>query len=285
MQSNVSKSSAPSPAAWHDPAHEGMDAVLARRRLLLRGLGKGAAAAAALAPMASQATRSYKLHNDGLGRDGYCSVSGFQSAVISLAPGGNAVSPCSAPGPQAYFLSPTPERSYTHINTAAARRAAVRDALAAWGVSPTPGDAVLNALAVFNGIWQHSDGKIYLNIAANSSSGGTLRQIAPDPLQYPAGANWGPGATLNSMVNDAFALATRAQNSLLFTLYNYQADDKAYVVAAFLGCIKEDNGSRMASGGFTSGAIPFDAKYVADQYKNTSTRVSAVAFFKTLCGG
>ena len=55
----------------------------ARRRAILAGLGKGSVALAALSPLASEASRSHKLFNSVLGKDCYCSVSGFQSPVVA----------------------------------------------------------------------------------------------------------------------------------------------------------------------------------------------------------
>ena len=55
----------------------------ARRRAILAGLGKGSVALAALSPLASEASRTHKLFNSVLGKDCYCSVSGFQSPVVA----------------------------------------------------------------------------------------------------------------------------------------------------------------------------------------------------------
>lgn len=55
----------------------------ARRRAILAGLGKGSVALAALSPLASEASRTHKLFNAVLGKDCYCSVSGFQSPVVA----------------------------------------------------------------------------------------------------------------------------------------------------------------------------------------------------------
>jgi len=60
-------------------------AVAARRQAILRGLGKGGVALAALSPVVGHATRSFKVPNAELPAPsfGYCTVSGFQSAAIS----------------------------------------------------------------------------------------------------------------------------------------------------------------------------------------------------------
>lgn len=282
MHSDPSKLSALPPGVPQDVAPEGTDLVLARRRLLLRGLGKGAAAAAALSPLASQATRSYTIPNGALnGGLGYCSISGFQSAAISFAPGGNAPTPCSAPGPTAYFK--TDPKNYTHGATTAERRQAIRDLLTSWGVAPLPGNVVLDSLSTSGGQPWLRDGKIYKNTLAGTSGGSVLQIYADQPGAYPPGTSWSPVSSFDGMLNESATTVTRAVNSLLHILYSHATDDRAYVIAVFLGCIGED-GARTSSSGFTSGTIPFDAKYVADQYNNPATRANAVAFFKRICG-
>jgi hypothetical protein len=83
-------------------ASNNRDAV--RRRDLLAKLGKGSAALASLAPLASRARGTHKLFNDSLPGDyGYCSVSGYQSAAVSGAP----VAQCSAFAPSHFLTTPT----------------------------------------------------------------------------------------------------------------------------------------------------------------------------------
>ena len=73
-----------------------------RRAAILGGLGKGSAALAALSPLASRASGSHKVANaTNPGGFGYCSESGFQSAVISQSTG---VIICSAFAP-AHFVT------------------------------------------------------------------------------------------------------------------------------------------------------------------------------------
>lgn len=85
-------------------------AVAARRHAILRGLGKGGVALAALSPLASQATRSFKVPNPELPAPsfGYCTVSGFQSAAIS---GNPAPVQCGAFEPS-YFAALAVELDY-----------------------------------------------------------------------------------------------------------------------------------------------------------------------------
>ncbi|HOX69879.1 MAG TPA: hypothetical protein PKV56_18710 [Burkholderiaceae bacterium] len=77
----------PDPRSSIPPTEE--EALADRRRAILRGLGKGGVALAALSPVVSHATRSFKVKNPDLlpaSEFGYCTVSGFQSAAISGSP-------------------------------------------------------------------------------------------------------------------------------------------------------------------------------------------------------
>lgn len=60
-----------------------------RRAAILSGLGKGSVALAAMAPLASQASRSHVLFNPTKNQNCYCTVSGFQSAALSPSTGAN----------------------------------------------------------------------------------------------------------------------------------------------------------------------------------------------------
>lgn len=92
-------------------------AVAARRQAILRGLGKGGAALVALSPMASHATRSFKLSNPPLaGGFGYCSVSGFQSAVVSGSP--DTIPQCAAFAPS--FFATVTKVTYSTLTSPAA---------------------------------------------------------------------------------------------------------------------------------------------------------------------
>ena len=86
----------------------------ARRRAILAGLGKGSVALAALSPLASEASRSHKLFNSVLGKDCYCSVSGFQSPVVA----GSTPTTCFTYTPGSFFAKATVNQSYlTFVNT------------------------------------------------------------------------------------------------------------------------------------------------------------------------
>lgn len=87
-----------------------------RRAAILGGLGKGTAALAALSPLASRASGSHKVANStNPGGFGYCSESGFQSAVISQTTG---VTICSAFAPS-HFVA-VEALSYSTLTSPAA---------------------------------------------------------------------------------------------------------------------------------------------------------------------
>lgn len=78
----------PQPEPGHQQPSAEDAAVSARRLAILRGLGKGGVALAALSPVVGHATRAFKVPNPELPAPsfGYCTVSGFQSAAISGSP-------------------------------------------------------------------------------------------------------------------------------------------------------------------------------------------------------
>ena len=300
MHSDPSKPSAHSPGVLHDAAPEGVDPVLARRRLLLRGLGKGAAAAAALSPLASQATRNYTLHNPIVDRTGYCSVSGFQSAAISVAPG-QSITTCSAQ-PPSWFFEQTDvayiwESSSNVTQNRNNHRAAVRALLqASFGFTLAEannvGNGRIDGLVVTN-TPQIIMSALYLttayaNPAANGQNGsGTIRQIKASANYPSVVVNARPLRYFENMMDNVPGSGNvdnaNAKQSVLYTLYDVQPNNKAYFAAVALGCIKEDNAFQ-SSGGFTAGLIPFDAKYVGDMYNDPAKQADAGVFFKTLCG-
>lgn len=299
MHSNPSKLSAPPPGVLQDAAPEGLDPGLARRRLLLRGLGKGAAAVAALSPLASQATRSYTLHNPIVNRDGYCSVSGFQSAAISVAPG-QSLTTCSAQAPRAFFdqtdVAYVWESRSIVAQNRTNHRAAVRAMFVAnFGFTVTEADAIgngrIDGLAVTN-TPQIISGALYLstdytNPATNGQNGsGTIRQIKASTNYPNSVSNALPLRSFENMMDNVGGgnvSNANAKQSVLYTLYDVQPNNKAYFAAVALGCIKEDSAFQ-SSGGFTAGLIPFDAKYVGDMYNDPGKQADAGVFFKTLCG-
>jgi hypothetical protein len=277
--------------------------VLARRRLLLRGLGKGAVAAAALSPLASQATRSYTLHNPIVGRDGYCSVSGFQSAAISVAPG-QAMTTCSALPPDGFYAVTEATYTWNTGNNATQngnnRRAAVRALLQdqfgfTLAEATNVGNGRLNTLITVGvpAIFQGALDALFLSVAfddpgpGSNTGSGTLRRIKTNANYPSAVANAGPLRSFENMMDNVGTGGNvdnaNAASSVLFTLYNVQPDNKAYFAAVALGCIKED-AAFQSSGGFGAGLIPFDAKYVGDMYNDAGKRDDAGVFFRTLCG-
>jgi len=307
MHSNSAKLSATATGAPQAGLRDGPDPVLARRQMLLRGLGKGAVAAAALAPLASHATRSYVLPNPdlppkpgGVTQNGYCSVSGFQSAAISVAPG-QQLTTCSATAPEKFYT--TTDGSYNWVRLTAAgngdaRRAAVRLFLQnTFGFSLGEADAIpdtrintlttLNAPVIFAGGGQSAIywSSAFSNPTQNNQTGsGTIRQLKASSEYPEVVATALPLRRFENMMdNTGTADATNAVNTVLYTLFNVQPDNKAYFAAVALSCIAQD-GAFTYSNGYTNQLIPFDAKYVSDQYNDPAKRVAAGAFFKALCG-
>ena len=308
MHSDQAKLSATPSGAHEDGQRDGLDPVLARRRLLLRGLGKGAAAAAALAPLAGHATRTHVLPNPNLGttpggvtQNGYCSVSGFQSAAISVAPG-RSVTTCSATPPdrfyglidQAYsWAARTKDKD--NLN---ARRMSVRLFFqTAFGFTAAEANNIsntaINKLATLNSPVVIAGGgraAIYWGIAFsnpaqdNQTGTGTIRQLKATELYPSAVATALPLRSFENMMdNTGTADATNPVDSVLYTLFNGQTNNKAYFAAVALSCIIEDRAFRHDSN-FDKGLLPFDAKYVGDLYNNDSKRVAAGRFFKAVCG-
>lgn len=269
MQNNqFNQSATPGDSAPASAAATAAAAALRRRRALLSGLSKGAAAAAALTPLASQATRSYVLFNPSLGGNGYCSVSGFQSAAVSLAPG-QTFTTCSSLKPADYFT--TRVQPYTFAGGGNNRRDAIKAMmLAQFGVTVTNSQA--NALSTAGNLVTIGN-KVYL-AETSTGTGGTIREIAASanfPTTVPSVTPITPFNTLmgSGAVNEP----------VLYTLFLNA--DNAYFAAVYLSAIREDN-AIVSPSGFTAGLIPFDAQYVATQY--TTNFAAAALFFRKISG-
>ncbi len=282
-------------------AQQGVRSTLAqqRRLLLLKGLGKGSIAAAALIPLSSRATRSYVLDNPSLpGGNGYCSVSGFQSAAVSLAPG-QTLTTCSALPPSSYYKKTESSYSWAAKNDAdkntANRRNAVRALFgsAGFGFTDTQVAAITDSqIDNFRttSTLQMLGGSIFWATAfsdpatKNMTGSGTICRLEASTA-YPGtvGVALPLRSFENMMSNAGAADATNPAETVLYTLFQTSPDNKAYFAAVALGCIKED-GIFASSTGFSAGQIPFDAKYVADLYNDSSKRAAAGVFFKHLCG-
>ena len=254
------------------PSTSAVDAALARRRVLLKGLGKGGAVLAAMSPLASNATRSYTLFNPELGKNGYCSISGFQSAAISSAPDGGFVS-CSSLKPSDYFTTRLQGYSdATDGQTNTRRRRGIQTMMfTSFGLNVSNSDA--NTLRFTGGVV--NIGRRVFLAQTPTSSGGNIRVFAENLSNFPTGV-------LSITPTTAFS-AVMASGSiidpLLYTLFLNA--NNAYFAAVFLSCIRED-GSIVSSSGYTAGRIPFDAQYVRTQYANNP--VAAASFFRRLCG-
>lgn len=308
MHSNPAKPSATASGAPQDGLHEAHDPVLARRLVLLRGLGKGAVAAAALAPLAGHATRSYVLPNPnlpakagGVTQNGYCSVSGFQSAAISVAPG-QTLTTCSALAPEKFYVETNAAYSWesrkSDNQNRDNRRAAVRSFfVATFGFSTAEAglipDATIDGFTTLNVpviITGGNRSAIYwatsiVDPAQNNSTGtGAITQLkASDDYPTTVSAAFPLRSFENMMDNVGTSNAASVAETVLYTLFKPDATNKAYFAAVALSCIREDSAFE-ASSGFTTGSIPFDAKYVGDLYNNAEKQAAAGAFFKALCG-
>jgi len=238
--------------------------ALQRRRALLAGLGKGSAVAAALSPMASQATRQYVLSNPALPNGlGYCTVSGFQSAAISGLP--QNPTPCSAFAPSHFVTSS--KLDYVVDGGGNVMRGATASLL---GINVTPQLATLGA----------------------NSNTGQLRVVPTnDPANYVIYKGNGSGdrksCTKTTLTNlpDA-ALKSALFSSVFTTSANTSArfldlfvpaggaalSDDAFFAAAYLS-------ARLDAAGADQGDIPFDAGYVVGIYGHDG----AATFFRALC--
>jgi len=246
--------------------------ALARRRALIKGLGKGSAALAAAAPLASHATRDYVLNNPALGGNAYCSVSGFQSAAISFAPG-QTTKTCAASPPSAFY-TPT-SANYVNATTGSSRRRrGIQTLLAAPPFSVSATNAQADSLIAGN--WVPIVGRVYKQ-TASTTDGGTILELK-EVTPFPSASD----LTISGVMAFKVLMGSGTVNkTVLQTLYEYATDNNAYFAAVFLSCVAED-GAVDASSGYTTGSIPFDAKYVGDQYKNN--QAGSIGFFKKICG-
>lgn len=245
-------------------------AALQRRRALLSGLGKGSAAMAALAPLASRASsRNRVLFNSALKGNGYCSVSGFQSAAISSAPG---ATPCAATRPSNFFVATA--GTYSDLTTGkkdTSKRRGIQAALAASPYSVTATDAQADLLTVSGGKATIS-GKVYI-AGALTSSGGTFKELKATATFPTVPATITPVMAFNSTE----FMGAGSSNTVLEELF--LNSNNAYFAAAFLTCINEDR-AVTSSAGFDAGVLPFDAAYVRSQYQKN--QLEASVFFKAL---
>lgn len=249
------------------PAHATLDlAALQRRRALLSGLGKGSATVAALVPLASRASsRDRVVFNAALNGNGYCSVSGFQSAAISSAPG---AAVCAAKSPADFFAAA--DGTYTDKpNGENRKRRGIKDALALAPFSVMANNVQADALAIAGGKARIGS-KVFL-AGDHTLTGGTFKELK-------ASGDF-PTTVISPVMNFNAAgfMGAGPANTVLEELF--LNSNNAYFAAAFLTCVKED-GAVTSSAGFDAGSLPFDAAYVRDQYQNN--QVEAAVFFKAL---
>lgn len=246
-----------------------LDLDAARRRALLVKVGKGTAALAVLAPLSAHASGTHKLYNPSLPGYGYCTVSGFQSAVVSGAP-----VTCSASAPSSFLTTlpldysgmvsgtPNAKKLATALNT---KFSLPTDFITDTQVSSTLLASPLKNLVV--------TGKNLVIYAVSTSAGVSLQ-----PKSFPA-------AITNSLA--AFKSAGLFTNSadtrtLLEVLYDgvvssSPATAKCYFLSAYL-TVYSSTPSNLPQG--------FDKAYVTGQYSdgNAASGTDVYQFFKALCG-
>lgn len=247
-------------------------AALQRRRALLSGLGKGSAAMAALVPLAGQASsRDRVVFNAALNGNGYCSVSGFQSAAISSAPGAVA---CKASKPSEFFA--VASGPYSNVGSeSGARRDGILAALRAapFSIPDTVqiSNSQANGLKVLGGRTR-INGNIYIAVE-KTTTGGSIKELKATGI-FPT---WVTEITPSMAFNSVDFMDAGPTTSVLEELAANSSN--AYFAAAFLTCINEDH-AVTSNAGFDAGALPFDAAYVRDQYK--TNQVDAAVFFRAL---
>lgn len=249
-------------------------AALQRRRALLSGLGKGAAATAALAPLVAQARGTHKIANSTLpGGFGYCTVSGFQSAAISGSP---APTVCSAFAPS-HFLT-VDQLNYLTISGASNASSINKNnlsvglntffSLPAGTITPSAVELTLLAAVPVKLIVTGHNVAI-IPLAVNSGTG--LR-----PTNFPA-------AVTNSLAafnSTGLFTASSDSRSLLEVLYDAvlsssPANANCYFLAAYL-TVYNSTPSNLPLG--------FDKTYVVAQYvNNAGSSTNAYKFFQALC--
>lgn len=262
----------PSP---HDPVTVG-DLAAERRRLILKGLGKGGAAVVALSPLAVHAGGTHKVANSSLpGGFGYCSVSGFQSAAISGSP---APTVCSAYAPS-HFLQ-TENLSYqslvdTYAGGGAVTKSKLKTALNAkyfGGSDVIKGHQVQNFLLATPPLPLVVSGR-NLCILPGSLSGTGL---ALQPKAFPSGIT-NSLIPFNSIFTNSSSTLTLLQVLYEGVLSSSPSSAKCYFLSAYLTVLSS-----------TPPTLPvgFDGPYVISRYTGDAAALSgttAYNFFKAVC--
>ncbi len=235
----------------------GSDA-LERRRMLLKGLGKGGAALAAMSPLASQATRKYTIANGG--GTGYCSVSGMQSAAISLAPGVKATT-CSGFAPS-YFL----KSSKVNYVLKAGGGVDLTKTATALGISESNVQTLMgsgNTGEVRKLLQSKNDYVAYKGISGSNACTKTVLANLPSVDLKTAA------------FNAVFTTASTGSSRFLDILKppgGAALADNAFYAAAYLSASIDAQGP-------DNGSIPFDGPYVVASYG----KANAATFFRALC--
>ena len=246
-------------------------AALQRRRALLSGLGKGAAATAALAPLISQAGGTHKIPNAALpGNFGYCTVSGFQSAAISGSP---ASTQCSAFAPS-HFLT-VQSLTYTNGNlgiSGSVSAKKLRDALNTKYVVTVFTEA--NVLPLLSSSAPANP------VVAVAGSGVVLIWISSNTSTALTRANYWPATALNALAAFNSTFGGSDGRPLLRVLYDgvlsaNPANANCYFLAAYL-TVYNSTPSTLPTG--------LDKPYVIAQYiDNANSSTNVYKFFQALC--
>lgn len=254
------------------PAEASVDEAVAHRRRVLAALGKGAAAAGLVgAPLASHATRSYVLRNETLvpPGNGYCSVSGFQSAAISVAPG-QTLTTCVGLKPSALIESGTFNYAdaTTGSNSGNARQVAGLTAAFA-SLTPPVTLSSTNANTLIAGGTVGIGTTIYWQ-TLRTGSGGTIQWVRASSLF--------PTSVIQALAFFGVMMGVSLSPDVHVLRVLFNNSDDSFAAAAYLSAAKDDNAvSNLQEGG----RIPLDANYMAKQYRDN--RAGAIKFFRALC--
>lgn len=263
-----------SPQSDHDERLAPVEAqsTTERRRAILLGLGKGGVALAALSPLASQAGRTHMLTNAALpGGNGYCSVSGFQSAAISGTP---APVLCGVYTP-GHFLKPVTTLNYSVlVSNPAVNNVRLADALnTRYGLS---GANVITQQMIGSTLLAATPTKLVI-AAANAVI--LPGDVAGTGIELCAATTFPPGFSPTGAFNTLFT-ASSDSRTLLEVLSdgvllppNYTAN--TYFLATRLS---------LAVGGLQLPA-DFDLTYLNGQYSNANAAPGTpqFKFFQALC--
>lgn len=253
-----------------------------RRSAILKGLGQGSVAMAALSPLASQASRSHVLYNSVIGTNCYCTVSGFQSAALSPSTGANPPT-CATYLPRTFLRMPVQRIVYSSVVT-----------------GPVTNQKLKAYLIALPGVRDITSGV-----------NGSLLAATPVPLRIPANGTVGNLDTVFLPIDGNSCYFLQARNfptgivgtGEFRSIFTNSADSRTLLEVLFEGVTTADGGAGnppptakcyfLASflsiaNSNVSPALPadFDRTYVRGQYgadADAALNSNAGMFFATLC--